>query len=357
MNSRYLFKDHEVLVDQVIAFFTAKATDPALFEQIKSVCATAGRTTTDTTHDTLMGLGYLSLSDFLHFASQRVPRQGIPTAIVGALLERLRDKAILTQDEIFTAGSRKTYMVNDGLATFLYERHLIKNLVFGFGYIAERYKSSVLKILVTTEKGDAGIGTGLLYTVQDTSLQHRCSLVITNRHVAEHQDNLQVLDSEDRELPHERVFLSDECDAAAILLRDVQDSPGFHFSVEAKVLDDIVIAGYPPVPRTNHAYQIVHRGEINAVVNDYGDNEIIIFSAKTSPGNSGGPVIDELGMVVGIVTEQLYEKDAFQERGQLPYFAAVPSRRITGFLHDSVVDDLPRNLPAQRDDLGDTGEI
>jgi len=152
-----------------------------------------------------------------------------------------------------------------------------------------------------------------------------------------------VLDSEDNELPFDRVFLSDEHDLAAILLQDVRDTPTLHFSVEGRVLDDVVIAGYPPIPRTNHAYQVVHRGEINAIVNDYGKNEIVVFSAKTSPGNSGGPLINELGMVVGLVTEQLYEKDAFESRGQLPYFAAIPSKTIIGFLNEGVVGRLPRN--------------
>lgn len=72
---------------------------------------------------------------------------------------------------------------------------------------------------------------------------------------------------------------------------------------------------------------------------DYWQSDYFLFSARTSPGNSGGPVINDKGMVVGIVTQQLLEKDA-QNRGKLPYFAAVPSHVIVGFLNEEVLGKL-----------------
>lgn len=37
-------------------------------------------------------------------------------------------------------------------------------------------------------------------------------------------------------------------------------------------------------------------------------------------------------MVIGIVTEDLFYKDALLERGQLPYHAAIPASEIKAFL-------------------------
>jgi hypothetical protein len=62
----------------------------------------------------------------------------------------------------------------------------------------------------------------------------------------------------------------------------------------------------------------------------------MIFSAKTAPGNSGGPVLNDLGLVIGMVTEDLFYKDALVEKGQLPYHAATPASAIEQFLQKNL---------------------
>ena len=294
----------------------------------------------------MLRLGYLSLDDFLNYESKRErpedsPQKGIPTALVERLLDILCTRGILFREPVLPQGrAYSMYTVNEDLARFLYERGSIKSTIFGFGYIADNYRSAIVKILVRTREGDDGIGTGFLFNFQDTQRTKKWSIVITNKHVAEHEKHLQVLSVDDDIKEWHRIFVSDKYDVGAILLRDFWDTPSLHLYPDAKILDDLIIAGYPPVPTAREAYQVVHRGEINSFVTDYWNNDFLLFSAKTSPGNSGGPVINDLGMVVGLVTQQLFEKGAFEEKGQLPYFAAVPSKSVIDFLNKRVVGEL-----------------
>lgn len=341
---QYHFSGREELVDKVIAFFTAKATNPGLFDDIVAKCEETTRSIEDPGRDTLLKLGFLSLSDFAHYevdSHQRGNQEVLPAALVQRLLDALCAHGILFQEPFLQAGRHyPLYSVNDGLARFLHERWLIKSTIFGFGYIARNYRNAIVKVLVRTREGDDGVGTGFLHNLQNHQRTKQWSIVFTNKHVAEHEKHLQVLSVDNDVKKWHRVFVSDRHDIAAILLQDFWETPSLHLYPDAKVLDDVMIAGYPPVPTARDAYQLVHRGEINSFMTDYWNNEFFLFSAKTSPGNSGGPVINDMGMVVGVVTQQLFEKGAFESKGQLPYFAAVPATSVIDFMNENVVGKL-----------------
>lgn len=83
--------------------------------------------------------------------------------------------------------------------------------------------------------------------------------------------------------------------------------------------------GYPPVPMTRESALVVHRGEVvNPHVIGYSGNALMLFSATSRPGNSGGPIVAEDGRVVGIVAEEL----SMQEGAQAPFYAGVPTHEI-----------------------------
>lgn len=90
---------------------------------------------------------------------------------------------------------------------------------------------------------------------------------------------------------------------------------------------------------TKYAYQVYHKGEINSHIEDYFGNKLFLFSAKTSPGNSGGPIIERSGMVIGIVTEMLFEQEEFFQKGILPYSAGIPATKIIDFLNDQYLSE------------------
>ena len=100
--------------------------------------------------------------------------------------------------------------------------------------------------------------------------------------------------------------------------------------------------GYPPVPLTRESYQLAHKGELNAFVKDYWGNNFILFSAKTAPGNSGGPLINNMGLVVGIVVQSLENEVDNAEVRRQPYFAALPSKDILDFINHEYLEAKKR---------------
>src|SRR2546428_3305448 len=67
-----------------------------------------------------------------------------------------------------------------GLGKYLQERGNISEYVLGFDYIDSKYRSAVVRIVVTLPNGDPAAGTG--FFISDPP-----NHVITNRHVAELQ--------------------------------------------------------------------------------------------------------------------------------------------------------------------------
>lgn len=124
-------------------------------------------------------------------------------------------------------------------------------------------------------------------------------------------------------------------DMALIKLVNAPNVPDFQLESSISLLEDIITIGYPAVPMSREAYQVVHRGEVNAHVTDTWGQDLLIISARTAPGNSGSPVIDDTGRVVGMVARELFEKTAFQEKGIIPYSACIPSATIYAALCQS----------------------
>ncbi len=129
---------------------------------------------------------------------------------------------------------------------------------------------------------------------------------------------------------YEVAAIDEENDLVALYLGEINCLPLILRS-EFEILNPILTIGYPPVPTSKNAYPLFHLGEINSNIETYFGFKLFLFSAKTNPGNSGGPVIDEDGLVIGIVTQLLEERDWYKY-SKLPYCAAIPAKTIINFL-------------------------
>jgi S1-C subfamily serine protease len=71
----------------------------------------------------------------------------------------------------------------------------------------------------------------------------------------------------------------------------------------ARLNSDVTVAGYPLFPLLGGLN--ITRGSISAMEGLQGDTATMQITAPVQPGNSGGPIVDQTGRVVGIVVSKL----------------------------------------------------
>lgn len=82
------------------------------------------------------------------------------------------------------------------------------------------------------------------------------------------------------------------------------------------LLSPVICVGYPPIPLTTHPFQVAIDGKINALVKVRGSKYLTyVISATSRGGFSGGPLIDESGIAIGLVTESLVRDNNPVEAG------------------------------------------
>lgn len=99
----------------------------------------------------------------------------------------------------------------------------------------------------------------------------------------------------------------------SIRLSSIDD---IYLSEENVILSSVVCFGYPPIPLTTHPFQVAVDGRINALIKVRGSDYLTyVISATSRGGFSGGPVLDESGVAIGLVTEALVRNDSGAETG------------------------------------------
>ncbi len=100
------------------------------------------------------------------------------------------------------------------------------------------------------------------------------------------------------------------------------------------VLSDVLIVGYPPVPFTTQPVQIAAMGQVNAVVRVRHSSVLhFVASATARGGFSGGPVFDEEGVAIGLVTEALSRDAAPVEVGFMSLLSVETAVDLAGKIY------------------------
>jgi S1-C subfamily serine protease len=84
----------------------------------------------------------------------------------------------------------------------------------------------------------------------------------------------------------------------------------------ARLNSDITVAGYPLISILGGLN--VTRGSISAMEGFQGDSASMQISAPVQPGNSGGPIVDQSGRIVGIVVSKLDAGLVQEMMGDIP---------------------------------------
>jgi serine protease Do len=125
--------------------------------------------------------------------------------------------------------------------------------------------------------------------------------MLTNRHVVGRFSEVKVKFNDGRELPASVVGRTSDLDVALLQLQGLSknaNEPSLPLCVRkpASVGEDIIVIGNPLGLQATTT-----RGIVSGVRSDDGST-LIQIDAPVNPGNSGGPVINYNGEVIGIVT-------------------------------------------------------
>lgn len=204
--------------------------------------------------------------------------------------------------------------------------------VYGFSYICNKFRSLVVPIIYYTHSGDFTIGTGFYYR----------NGIATAKHCLVGAKQIAVMNVSKEQLDAATIYVSENpnMDIAFIdLNKGVQELFGnvmLWTEGIPEVMDEVITMGYPKIPGFNH-FQTVEKatissipqkkftattGEIAAIAEEIWMREnLFLITAKIKGGNSGGPVLNKYGEVVGVVSEITFAKGDYDDLG---YGAAIP---------------------------------
>lgn len=146
---------------------------------------------------------------------------------------------------------------------------------------------------------------------------HPDGYVLTNHHVIEGAREIMARSPRQR-CPLEPVFADPGNDLA--LLRAAAPLGGvaaFREGAAARLGEMVVVIGYPLGGLLGSGPQVT-TGNVSALIGPGDDTSRLQFTAPTQSGNSGGPLLDGDGAVVGVVSSKLNAARIHEITGDLP---------------------------------------
>jgi len=201
----------------------------------------------------------------------------------------------------------------------------------------------------TTEKGKktykTGSGTGFAVT--------HSGYVITNNHVVKGCTKVKIF-HKGKFLPAELVAVDKKNDLA-LLKVDFRPNAILKLSRDApQLMEDVFVAGYPFGRKVSGSIKIT-KGIISSLTGIGNNFARIQIDAAIQPGNSGGPIINDKGNVIGVAAGKLNFKKVFKKFGTLPENInfGIKSKVVRNFLEgNNVRVSEPNTIKMEKVDLG-----
>jgi len=262
--------------------------------------------------------------------------------LLNTYIKILNERSIILVNKFFS----EDFIISYDFIPFFKSINGLASYVIGFKAIYNSMLNSVCAIEVKRPSGKIQLGSGFIFGYIDK--EKLIYLVITNKHVLQDAKLMNVILPNSKIIKTRNLYLSHkEIDLACIEI-DLDEFNGafqscdFYFD-QLNIMNEVMTIGYPYLPNTNEPIPLAHNGQINGTAKVRNSEiEYLVFSAKTSPGNSGGPIINELGKVIGIVTESGESKDLGEDGKENfeRFFYGISSQHIISFINDDVIPRL-----------------
>lgn len=223
------------------------------------------------------------------------------------------------------------------------------SLVYGFGYIYNLYKEVVVPLVWEKENGDYSLGTGFKL----------CGGIVTAKHCITDPKNLAIKGFSADELTQSKIYISDNPDLDIAFIDVGRKEKINVLTNDGEVLQDVLVLGYPKIPvftdfltaekaiisSKAEARLTPTKGTITAFGNNYlAKTELMLITAKIRGGNSGGPVINEEGAVVGISCQMPNYEGDVGDYDELGYGIVTPIKYLYDILSKKTTIDVSRDF-------------
>jgi S1-C subfamily serine protease len=142
--------------------------------------------------------------------------------------------------------------------------------------------------------------------------------IVSNLHVVQECNGIEVRNASFK--AKAQLLFTDNVNDLALLIADTVPplSVGyFRAGKEVRVGDDIITIGYPLTSVLGESAKVT-KGNISSLTGIANDSSMLQISAPIQPGSSGGPLLDNSGNIVGIVSAKLSELAMLKATGSLP---------------------------------------
>ena len=252
-----------------------------------------------------------------------------PMGFEKAIAERLIRYRV-AHDLASVAGVDPFFCLNSERIKHYAEMGCLDTVLIGTPLVLSRCRQSVLHIEVGNKDGNSFGGTGFVLRNEGNGRQ-----LITNQHVVDPKkwEIKKIVSADGVEYGHKLNRVSKDYDLAIVDLEDAHNIPGLHvLTGNSYPLQTVIAIGFPFIARVNRADIVVQSGQIIGSTKTYDGEELMLISIPIMPGSSGGPIVNELGLVVGVSTQS---NEGEYQVGRSIHYAAISSENLVEFLTSS----------------------
>lgn len=205
---------------------------------------------------------------------------------------------------------------------------MYNSMVYGLKFVYHDYKELVLPVEFTDDNGDITLGSCFLYK----------GGLVTAKHCIEGAKKIKIHGIDGHELRESsfEIHSNPEIDLLFIRFKDKEREESIWFDSDIEVMDEVITMGYPRIQGfqsflTGEKANVAARftastGQLVAAAEVLWVREtFFLITAKIKGGNSGGPVINSYGKVVGVASN-IFEKE--NQYDDLGYGIVIPIRFV-----------------------------